>query len=276
VASVNALRKGILYHDELSTLSLQQAQIGNEGLDKLVTSLDKLSNLQVLRLSGNRLTSDSVSNALKAISAQNQNIRELDLSNNLLDGSIVESLAILLKQNPKLHYLNLSGNIFGDEGAEFLAQALTDTTAVIPTLELMNNKIGDRGVEAIGRLVNANTNIGILLLSGNQIRNDGALALSKALVNNFNVTKVDLAGNNIGAPGALALREYLENNIDIMNLNLSGNPLMTGSKPIADLLHVDGFNLESLAFVRNKLNVMASRMSMALVVGDVEDDEGEE
>ena len=239
-AGMNALRKGILYHDELHSLSIQQGKIGDEGLLKLTSSLDKLTNLQVIRLSANRLSSEAVASALKALCAQTKNLVELDLSNNSVGPEAILELAALLKQNPNIHHLNLSGNLLGDEGVIALVSVFGETQISVPCLELANNKIGDAGATAVGELVNKNPNIGIVNLSGNLIRDEGAIGLAKHLTDNMNVTKVDLSGNNIGPAGAIALRECLLQNIDIHSLNLTGNPLLCGDQS-SSMLYIEGF-----------------------------------
>jgi Ran GTPase-activating protein (RanGAP) involved in mRNA processing and transport len=89
----NALRKGILYHDNILTLSLQHAEIGDEGLIQLNTALDKVLDLKVLRLNKNSLSSASVTGLLKALCLQNSSLRELDLSENKIDGAALAELS---------------------------------------------------------------------------------------------------------------------------------------------------------------------------------------
>ena len=262
-AGINALRKGILYHDELHTLSLQQGQIGDEGLSKLTPSLDRLPNLRVVRLSGNRLTSDTVTAALKALTVQTTGLQEIDLSNNIIGVEAVDALAALLKKNPKVNFLNLSGNVLGDDGAVALAKVLQETQTEIPALEVNNNKIGDKGALALTEMANNNLNIGSILLSGNRVSSDGAVGMAELLRDNVNITNLDLSGNNIGAQGAQAFRDCLLDNIDLHVVNLSSNPLLCDDEQLAGMLHVEGFAIKDLSFVRGKSVKVAAKAQAA-------------
>ena len=275
-AGINALRKGILYHDELHTLSLQQGQIGDEGLAKLTPSLDRLPNLRVVRLSGNRLTSDTVTAALKALTVQTTGLQEIDLSNNTIGVEAIEALAALLKKNPKVNFLNLSGNVLGDDGAVALAKVLQETQTEIPALEVNNNKIGDRGALALTEMANNNLNIGSILLAGNRVSSEGAVGMADLLRDNVNITNLDLSGNNIGAKGAQAFRDCLLDNIDLHVVNLSSNPLLCDDEQLAGMLHVEGFAIRDLSFVRGKSVKVAAKAKAAAAKAEAEDDKEEE
>ena len=67
--------------------------------------------------------------------------RYLDLSNNALDDDKVRMLASGLVENQSITHLNLAHNKIADRGMRALAKLL-DTTSVIAVLELQDNQVG--------------------------------------------------------------------------------------------------------------------------------------
>ena len=246
----SALYKGILYHDNLKTLSLQNDMLGDVGVHKLCTALDKVTELRVLRLSGNQLTSDSVAALVKALCVQNTSLRELDLSHNAIDAAGIQEIEALFTTNTQLNILNLSSNQLGDEGVTNLTLALAKLPTHITSLDLANNKIGNAGASAIAKLLSVNSNIAHVRLSGNNIGNEGAAELAQAIRSKPNVLSVDLSSNDIGPEGVLAFKDTLTANAEIASVDFSQNPKLVGSRQLEGILNVDGFSVSSLTIVQ--------------------------
>ncbi len=246
----SALYKGILYHDNLKTLSLQNAMLGDVGAHKLCTALDKVTEMRVLRLSGNQLTADSVAALVKALCVQNTSLRELDLSNNAIDAAGIQEIEALLTTNTQMNTLNLSSNQLGDDGAAHLTLALAKLPTHITSLDLSNNKISNAGASAIAKLLSVNTNIAHVRLHGNSIGNEGASEIAQAIRSKTNIVSVDLSSNDIGPEGVLAFKETLVANAEIASVNFSGNAKLVGSSQLEGILNVDGFSVSSLLIVQ--------------------------
>ena len=102
---------------------------------------------------------------------------------------------------------------------------MCDGTAVLTTLLLWRNDIGDEGAKAIAEALKVNPVLNNLNLGNNSIGADGAKAIKEALKVNPVLNKLDLSGNRIGAYGAKAIAEALKVNEVLTNCNLLKNNL---------------------------------------------------
>ena len=246
----NALRKGILYHDNILTLSLQNAQIKDEGLGHLVTALDKVTDLRILRVPGNQLTSEGAAKLFSALCMQNTSLREIDISNNKVDAAGVADLLKLITANPQLTSINLCSNLLGDAGVASVAAALSKSQAPVSSLDLNHNKIGNAGAASIAELLANTPHITSINLVGNEIGDEGAAKLAEAIAAQPSIQNVDLSCNELGVKGVIAFRQCLEKSKTLKSLNLSGNENLVGTEELAGLLGVPDFSLSNLCLVR--------------------------
>ena len=82
-----------------------------------------------------------------------------------------------------LESLDLSGNPIGDEGAEHIAQLVTNSCSLYQ-LNLEGCGIGDRGVECLASSLEGNTSLEILCIPWNRFTDTGLLALGRSLKRN--------------------------------------------------------------------------------------------
>ena len=107
---------------------------------------------------------------------------ELGWSNKELTDGDCKVIAHLIaaKFMAVLTTLVLGGNDIGDEGAIAIAEALK-VTAVVTTLFLNCNNITDEGAKAIAEALKVNAVVTTLALGGNSIGDEGAIAIAEAL-----------------------------------------------------------------------------------------------
>jgi len=247
---IEAITSVLSLHDLLDTISLVNANLGDNEVKLLSESLSKWK-LKVLNVGHNKLTSAGAVSLLKALGASaNEYLTELHLDNNEIDDDALNVLAEVLPQLPKLKVLNLSGNHIGDTGVKVLTDALSKTPNAIPALSLSNNNISDAGANSIAALLKSTSTIVNLQLAGNEIGDAGAETIAASLADNVSVDEVDFSLNRIGNKGALAFTKLLHNNKTIQTLNLSGNKGIVGSEEILPLLNQHGFFFPSLVFTR--------------------------
>jgi hypothetical protein len=141
-------------------------------------------------------------------------------------------------QCPLFDVLDLSACGIGDAGAEAIALALESADyCMIQHLDLSNNELTERGVEAICRGLAAagkrrdgfNPLLLSLDLSNNKIGDAGAKAIGECLVGSDIVPTIILRSCNIQADGASALGAALRTfalsaSSSELSLDLSGNP----------------------------------------------------
>mgnify|MGYP000894950872 FL=1 len=118
-------------------------------------------------------------------------------------------LAELIKFSAVVNTLYLGGNSIGDEGAKAIAEALK-VNAVVTTLSLWNNSIGDEGAITIAEALKVNAVLTKLDLFNNKIRPEGAIAIAEALKVNAVLTKLDIRYNNMGDAGKKAVRDAVK------------------------------------------------------------------
>jgi Ran GTPase-activating protein (RanGAP) involved in mRNA processing and transport len=156
----------------------------------------------------------------------------------ILIGTDLQFMAILTT-------LSLWSNSIGDEGAIAIAQALK-VNAVMTTLHLGLNQIGAEGAIAIAEALKVNAVVTTLILNSNRIGTEGAITIAEALKVNAVVTELGLNANNIGPEGAIAIAEALKVNAVLTKLNLEYNSMGdAGKKAVRDAVKDrSGFVLE--------------------------------
>jgi len=146
----------------LTSLKLENNQIGPPEAQALATALQNNTALISLTLAGNQIGNEGA-----------------------------KALATVLQKNATLKSLYLEGNQIGPEGAKALATAL-QTNTNLTILHLGYNQIGDEGASALATLLQNNTALTILYLSNSEIKASGLQALAIALENNSILTILDL------------------------------------------------------------------------------------
>ncbi|CAF3911805.1 unnamed protein product [Rotaria magnacalcarata] len=127
-----------------------------------------------------------------------------DNSNQQLTDDDMEIVSyFLLRNNNTLVILDLESNQIGDQGAQYLGEALKKNTKRT-LLDLKHNQIGDLGAQYL--------DIYYTLLYSNQIGDIGIEYL------NEKITALNLSDNGIGDKGAKFLSEALQKNTTLMEL----------------------------------------------------------
>jgi hypothetical protein len=123
---------------------------GQGALLPLMGILDNNNHIKKLNLSKtgsyktetySRGNGNSNARALSSILKENQNIEELDLSDNGLDDDGIGEVALGISNNKSIKKLNLAHNHFGEKGAELLRQAL-EVNDTLQEIDLSKNALG--------------------------------------------------------------------------------------------------------------------------------------
>merc|ERR1711974_150807 len=87
-----------------------------------------------------------------------------------------QRVAATLSQSVSAEVVDLSDNCIGDEGTEHIAAALVHLgkACAVTQVALANNRIGNRGAEALAKLLASNSTVTELNLAGNCIGHEGA------------------------------------------------------------------------------------------------------
>ena len=136
-----------------------------------------------------------------------------------------QSEGMLLQDNEQVVELDVSDNSLHDTSGAALARLLQSNTQ-LTSLDLAENTIAGKACPAFSTLLSSSgCNLCKLSLRHCGLGDKDALALSPGLSSNKSLTLLDLQHNSIGECGAVALGNALGENRGLVELNLSWNPL---------------------------------------------------
>lgn len=208
-------------------LALAHAGIGDSGVERLATTLEKdqSSSVSTLDLPGNELRDPGLARLASALgSAGGCTVTRLNLAYNSISLEGVVHLAEALEKNIRITYLDLAYNFIGDPGVVQLAASLERNFSVA-TLKLAANGIGDKGGVRLATMLEKNATVTSVDLSGNNIGNVTAERLAAALETSSTLSSLVLTQNDVTEKGAALFAGALLQNASLRELNLQGNPI---------------------------------------------------
>jgi hypothetical protein len=246
--------------DTLSSLDLEGRMIGPEGamLIGIVIPLNAvLKNCYLLK---NSLNVESATMLTKIgaekgimLSGMTRDQTYSDFSSQNLRPADAILIACDLKFMAVVTTLDLRFNSIGNEGAKAIAEALK-VTAVVTTLRLNSNIIGNEGAKAIAEALKVTAVVTTLRLNSNIIGDEGAIAIAEALKVNAVLTTLRLDANKIGAEGAKAIEEALKVNAVLTELWFGHNQIGDeGAKAIAEALKLGTAVMTTLSLAKNMI-----------------------
>ena len=144
----------------------------------------------------------------------------LDISDNSLSSNSVASLSSLLQQSVcQLRGLDIRRCGICGEGAVHLGTGLTNNHS-LTTLEMGDNPIGDIGAAALGDIIRDNTVLETLHIDYCELTSQGFVQLAAGLISNTSLKTLWLSGNHCGMEGAKAIGNMLEENKTLQGLYL--------------------------------------------------------
>ena len=164
-------------------------------------------------------TFNHISRLFKSFS-QNTFVKELSITDSLLNAHDIHLLAQMLNSNSIIKVLNICVNTFGPAGC----LPLTGRHVSLNKLIMCMCYIGDVGADLIGRMLYHNKSITHIDLAQNEIGDDGVASLVKHLDSHKIIDYLDLQRNKITAIGAHHLKPLFANSSLVFNsLELSYN-----------------------------------------------------
>ena len=236
VALGNVLEE--LRNPNLATLYLDHNGIDDEGLHALVAGLINCHNLTSLCLSGNELITEAGLRSLSALfQSDHCRLECLDLDGLNMDNDGVAVLLAGLASLPTLKKLDLVNNLIGDQGLQALVGLVNCCN--IEDLSFARNvlAVSVSGLRSLGENVQRATRLKSLNLRSNAINDEGLQALADGMTTRCSLTKLDLAYNrSITAVGLRSLAPFFQSdNCCLDELGLWGiNFVDEGAAALAD------------------------------------------
>ena len=127
----------------------------------------------------------------------------------------MKTLSITLRE-VCLRELFLRGHDIGDEGAKYIADALTKTTS-LELLILSNCSIGEKGIASLFASLTENTSLSTLDVSFNPLGDNGAVTIA-SFINKTSLEGLDISGCDIEEKGIAAIASALQTNTILKKL----------------------------------------------------------
>ncbi|XP_059361622.1 NACHT, LRR and PYD domains-containing protein 12-like isoform X1 [Carassius carassius] len=231
----------------LRELDLTNNDLQDSGVKLLSDGLKSLNcQLVILRFSICNLTAQSCGSLSSVLQSSNSVLRELHLSNNVLQDSGVKLLSDGLKSpNSKMELLRFSICNLTHLSCESLSSVLQSSSNCLREIDLSNNDLQDSGVKLLSDgLKSPNCQLQILRLSGCMVTEEGCCYISSALtLNPSHLRELDLSYNHPGDSGVKLLQEKLEDpncSLDKFNVKNGGESRITaGLKKYACFFTLD-------------------------------------
>jgi len=145
--------------------------------------------------------------------------QNLQLSDNQLGDAGVRHIVPVLLKTKSIQLLDFSKNLITEIGAAIVS----DAVSILTDLDIRSNNIGDKGIEAIAKSIQASLTIKWLDISNNQIGPVGAVEIGKSLLHNKSLDTLLINDNSIGYDGAVSIATALTKNDHLTGLSLEGD-----------------------------------------------------
>jgi len=251
----------------LTRLKLGDNSITAAGARCIAEGLAEQHSLIQLHLGGNNIGDDGLIAIVKAL-WNNTTLTSLGIRDNGIGASGINALVQLLCL-PKcvLSEVQLKGNAIGDEGAEYLAQAMA-MNRTMRVLEVQANGVGPRGAAVLCNALHNNMTVHAINFNDNALNDEGAEAVAALLMNNSSITTVGISGNSIEKRGTSAIAKALACNTSLTGIDLGNNRLgNAGVILLANVLRDQNQSLMSLDVHMNNVNLQGYfALTQALLV----------
>ncbi len=204
------------------------SRLKDEDMQPLsISYMSFVTNIKEIDLSFNVLTDKGIS-ILSKLLEYAENIEVLNLKGNQIGDSGCENLSKALKGKPKLWYLNMNTNIFGNLGLMSINELLFKNTA-LTYLNVGSNRYDWDGIVSItSALKTTNKTLKVLNIDDPEYKiqdQDFFTHFGKMFLSNKCLQKLSLRLHKIRWEAVKIILYYLENNTSLTVLDLSGNQI---------------------------------------------------
>ncbi|CAG9319478.1 unnamed protein product [Blepharisma stoltei] len=141
--------------------------------------------------------------------AKNNKLEILDLGFCKLQADGIREICEVCQHLKFLNTLSLSGNMMGNEGAQYVARLIENSTTLVE-VDLDTNEIGNVGAEAIGHALTTNFVILRLNIEGNDIEFNESEFITQSVSFNSHYNKLKTRNEKFGEYGHNLIAESLK------------------------------------------------------------------
>src|ERR1700744_5427757 len=192
---MKALGNMLKKHNNIEILDLHNTAVFDEGIIYLVEGLKENKSLRHLYLDANGITAKGIEPLANYFKERKEKgITSLWVSMNRLDDEGACLLLDSLKEYPYLKRLNIGSNGLTHVTAKKVYECFKDSKSLImlnigmykstADLETITNKLEDKGIEYIAKLIDENKSVKVLDVIHNAVTNVGIEKLSNAITKN--------------------------------------------------------------------------------------------
>ncbi|XP_050378842.1 RAN GTPase-activating protein 1-like [Argentina anserina] len=190
-----------------------------------------------LREHGNSYTKICLSNrsfgldaahvAVPVLSSIKHQLKEVDLSDFIAGRSETEAIEVMnlfssALEGCILRYLNLSDNAMGEKGVNAF-EALLRSQSNLEELYLMNDGISEEAARAVSKFIPSTEKLSVLHFHNNMTGDEGAMAISDIVKRSPVLKDFRCSSTRVGSEGGVALAEALGTCTHLKKLDLRDN-----------------------------------------------------
>ena len=219
-AQMKLICEGIKENKNIIALMLRKNNITSQGGIYISEYINSNNNVRQLFLGDNKIKDKGLKSLFEAMSTNNRNITNLDLSNNGFSFEDFNNLIEYLKTNPILNSLDISGNKLALKSSINLGATLC-AMKNIKGINMSNMGIISEFIPFLFKSFNFDE----MTLDDNNIEEVGLIMLIKGLEGDKNLKKLSLKNTQLSSIGLTSLLKMLDKAKDFRELHLENNTI---------------------------------------------------
>ena len=202
----------------LSCINISHNWITSEAADYIAAVLSQNIFIKELYLANNYLEANGIIAICKGMSKLSY-LTHLNMSSNKITDEAAHDIATLLFHNPGLRELDLSNNLIQAPGAKIIL----NTHSSLSKINICRNAITDEAADSIGKFLSQNTKLKEFDVSYNCLAN-GAVKIFRAIKNSY-LLKLNISNNLINEDAADVIISVLSTINKSIEINLENNKM---------------------------------------------------
>jgi Ran GTPase-activating protein (RanGAP) involved in mRNA processing and transport len=197
------LAKILLSNSSISTLILQDNDLGETNVEKIGSALIQNTTLRKLKIADNKIKNKGAYSILQ----NSYNLVNLNLSNNEITPEVCGEIKKLLENSINIQELNWDSNNIGVKGINQIIEGL-QVSRSLRHLSIKNTNLGDLGLKILANGLRYNKYLHTLDVSSNSITYESFIQICDCLSTN-QITTLKIKNNLLGDESMLYFSENI-------------------------------------------------------------------